>query len=354
MRLSEMVDTDLLEQHVAAKLVRVQTHPSRPWRIYNYTETCQWTRAWDAVTVACRGLVVDEDDTVLARPFPKFFNHGEPGAADIDLADRVVVMDKVDGSLGILLPDGSIATRGSFASEQADHATDLYRTRYDRAWTPEPGLTYLFEIVYPENRIVVDYGPLSDLILLGAIDIKTGRTLHPWEARADWPGPVVEVFDHATLHEALSAPDRANAEGFVIWRPADDARIKIKQEDYKRLHRLVTQVTPRHVWECLAAGLDPDVEFAGAPDEFHTWLVVEVELLRNRFGLLAEDIADAYAQITATGPADRKAFAAAAVQSPYRAALFRLYDGKPIDELIWKQIRPESARTLRLVSSDAD
>jgi nitrite reductase/ring-hydroxylating ferredoxin subunit len=37
---------------------------------------------------------------------------------------------------------------------------------------------------------------------------------------------------------------------------------------------------------------------------------------------------------------DRKAFAAEAVTSPYRAALFRLYDGRSIDALAWKAVRP--------------
>ena len=34
-----------------------------------------------------------------------------------------------------------------------------------RSWT------YLYEIVYPENRIVLNYRGLHDLILLGAVDI---------------------------------------------------------------------------------------------------------------------------------------------------------------------------------------
>lgn len=34
------------------------------------------------------------------------------------------------------------------------------------AWTPPTGHTVLFEIIYPENRIVVDYGEMEDLVLL--------------------------------------------------------------------------------------------------------------------------------------------------------------------------------------------
>jgi putative RNA ligase len=48
-------------------------------------------------------------------------------------------------------------------------------------------MTVLVEIVYPANRIVLDYGGLDDLILLGAVDIATGRTFGPGPCR-DGPG----------------------------------------------------------------------------------------------------------------------------------------------------------------------
>ena len=126
------------------------------------------------------------------------------------------VTDKADGSLGIIYasPDGSgyaIATRGSFASDQARHATELLRTRYG-AFVPPAGKTVLVEIIYPANRIVVDYAGLDDLVLLGAVDIATGRTSGP-EAVPTWPGPVVARFDHATLADALAAPPRAGPRG---------------------------------------------------------------------------------------------------------------------------------------------
>ena len=71
-------------------------------------------------------------------------------------------------------PPGSVtpvidAHRSRLTSEQATRATDLYRRKYTE-FRPNPGLTYLFEIIYPGNRIVVDYGATEDLILLAVID----------------------------------------------------------------------------------------------------------------------------------------------------------------------------------------
>lgn len=357
MHISELLDTGLLAAHVAAGYVRTQVHPERPWTIHNYTDVCTWERLWDDVTLQCRGLVTDADGTVLARPFRKFFNLDEPGAPALDMADRVVVSDKVDGSLGILLPDGSIATRGSFASEQADWATEHYRLRYHGAWDPEPGWTYLFEIVYPANRIVVDYGDMADLVLLGAVNIATGQERDPAHAAGySWPGPYADTFPYTTLHDALQAPDRDNAEGFVVQRLSDGARVKVKYEEYKRLHRFMTMVTPRHVWEALAAGRSLDEEFAGAPDEFHGWVREVAAELIDAHGALLDGAVRAFADVIAELPDgfSRKEFAEVASRLDSRAYLFRLLDGKPVDDLAWREVKPSAQYTVRKVSSDAN
>jgi RNA ligase len=146
--------------------------------------------AWNAVTLTCRGLIADERGDILARPLPKFFNHDQPEAPVIALDEPVVVTDKADGSQGIIYPtpDGpAVATRGSFASDQALHATGLLRSRYG-GWNPPAFLTVLVEIVYPANRIVLDYAGLDDLLLLGAVDVETCRTFGP-SSVPDWPGP---------------------------------------------------------------------------------------------------------------------------------------------------------------------
>ena len=59
------------------------------------------------MTLACRGLIVDAaSGVVLARPYPKFFNHDQPGAPDLRMDAPADITDKSDGSLGVLYPDG--------------------------------------------------------------------------------------------------------------------------------------------------------------------------------------------------------------------------------------------------------
>src|SRR5262249_10985093 len=154
----------------------------------------------------------------------------------ISLDTPVEVTDKADGSLGIIYPtpDGyAVATRGSFTSDQAVRATEILRRRYP-GWVPPEDHTVLVQIVYPENRIVIDYQGMEDLILLGAVHVPSGRTLPP--AEVSWTGPVVQTFPYATFGAALAAPARANREGLVVHVPATGQRVKVKYEEYLRLH----------------------------------------------------------------------------------------------------------------------
>ena len=98
--------------------------------------------------------------------------------------------DKADGLLGVLVPvpwggQDVVATRGRWGSEQAAVATRMWQEKYDGGLS-RTRWTYLYEIVYPENRIVLNYEGLHDLILLGAVDIRSGATVTVEEASEDW------------------------------------------------------------------------------------------------------------------------------------------------------------------------
>ncbi|HET9517706.1 MAG TPA: RNA ligase [Actinoplanes sp.] len=342
--LADILDPAELAAAIEAGHVRVQRHPERPYVIHNYTEACVYADAWTPVTLACRGLIADETTgEVLARPFAKFFNHEQAGAPELRLDAPVAVTEKHDGSLGVLYPDGdgwAVATRGSFASEQARHATELLRTRY-ADFVPPPGMTVLVEIVYPANRIVLDYAGLDDLILLGAVEIATGRTFGPG-AVPDWPGPVVELFAYDTYGEALAAPPREGREGLVVHLLDTDERVKIKYAEYVRLHRLVTGLSARTVWEVLVAGGDLDELTAPLPDEFHPWVKQVAADLAADVDARAAAVEAAFDAIVAGLPDGwgRREFALAAVKHPERGALFLRLDGKDYRPGLWQAVRP--------------
>lgn len=341
--------TDLAAS-LADGLIRKQESPDGSLTLYNYTERAQFGRAWNTATLQCRGLIFNKAGDVVARPFPKFFNSDEPGAQIHPGA--VTVLDKLDGSLGILYPadDGwRIATRGSFASDQAIHATRVLRERYG-SWEPLAGVTVLFEIIYPENRIVLDYGPLDDLVLLGGIEIATGRFVAP--DAIDWPGHSASVFPFESLAEALAAPPRTNAEGYVIYFHETNTRVKIKQADYVALHRIVTGWNERTVWEHLAAGQTLEQLIDGLPDEFHEWAASVAKKLTEQYEFLALGAHAEHEAILRSLPLGwtRREYATEAnIHTEFRPALFSLLDGKEISEWVWKQIRPAATKEASIV-----
>ncbi|MCP3934023.1 MAG: hypothetical protein GY708_01475 [Actinomycetia bacterium] len=181
MFVSDLFDKAELEAHIADGYVSVRAHDEYPLSVLNYTSRAAFDYRWNHVTKTCRGLVIDhETDRVVARPFPKFFGVSEYAADELDAMGSFEIFDKLDGSLGVLVQGYGgplIATRGVFHGPQAEHATALLSDRYADVRFPA-GVTAMFEIVYPQNRIIVDYGEMDDLVYLGAVglDRPTGRS----------------------------------------------------------------------------------------------------------------------------------------------------------------------------------
>lgn len=358
-RLYDLFSEADLAHALNERLVARKVHPSAPLAILNYTERCQYERGmWSPVTTQCRGLIYHtETMEVVARPFRKFFNYGQAEAPVVALDDRVVVADKLDGSLGVLYPteEGwAVATRGAFTSDQALHATALYQERYAGFVVPE-GVTLLFEIVYPANRIVVDYGTQDDLVLLGAVEIATGKSLPVNDPRVvKWPGPRVAVLAECTVAEALALPPRPNAEGVVLHLVATDERVKVKQEDYVALHRIVTGFNERVVWEHLSAGRPLADLLAPLPDEFHEWAKRIASGLESAVEADRQEIERAYVALVGSLPEGwgRKEFALQAKNHPMPWGLFARLDGKDYLPAIWKQHYPAALQGPRAFTED--
>ncbi len=350
-----MLDMHEVDRLIAEGTVKATRHPSLSLTIYNYTAACQYDRRWCDVSKVCRGLILADDGSVVARPFPKFFNMEEHSRSEIAYSKPFRVTEKLDGSLGVLYPadDGwAIATRGSFTSEQAERATRILRTAY-AGFSPLPGLTYLFEIIYPQNRIVVDYGTREDLVLLTVIDTATGRDV---DDPSGWPGPCAATFDVSChprdVMDSLNLTDDGNSEGVVLrfdWpKTGPQFRVKVKLAEYKRLHRLLTMTSSKTIWEALSLGQDLTDLAERVPDEFHQWLRDTIAEFQGKHAEIDRSVREEFAAVRSiVGDGDRKAFAQEAVKRDSRAFLFKLLDGHPIDEMIWRQLKPEYSRPFR-------
>jgi len=269
---------------VDAGLVSCRKHPTDDLWILNYTPECQFSKSWNNVTLQCRGLIVNAEGSVVARPFRKFFNlseHDNPEFSQVPYGSKFKAYEKMDGSLGIAYVSSrgwEISTRGSFESEQAAFATSLLHTKYSHI-VPNlnPNWTYLFEIIYRENRIVVDYGDSEELVLLGVIHTSDGAEL-PLGDFAHLPFRQPQVFE---VSDIASLPrDTQNFEGYVV-RFENGLRVKVKLDDYVRLHKLMTGITANRLWEMLASGQDVEAAIKELPDEMYDEVMEQVELLRE-------------------------------------------------------------------------
>lgn len=268
-----------VEQLIRDGYITRKKHPQADLWIYNYTAKTQYQRLWTSETVQCRGLILDADHNVVARGFKKFFNLGETDNTTLENLPQqpFEVTAKLDGSLGILYRvNGSfaVATRGSFDGAQARWATRFLNEHYDLSALP-PYLTLLFEIIYPDNRVVVDYGEKRDLVLIGVIDHVTDFDLgyRAVQVAAKRFGfNAVDTLKIDSLQDLIELKQRSvGVEGWVIKFQNGGFRIKIKTDEYTQLHRLVFGLTVNRVRDAILEDWESFTE--QLPEEFR----VEVE-----------------------------------------------------------------------------
>lgn len=350
---------DIVDQHeldLALSEGLVSCRPHEGLEIYNYTPKATYTTgAWRIEAVRrCRGLIVEiETGFVRARPWSKFFHHDQPEAGILDLDAPVEVTDKIDGSLGIIYQrlDGhaAVATRGSMTSDQALHATSWLQSRdWCRDWSSWANIeefTYLVEIIYPENRIVCDYGDRDELVLLGGVHIDSGQYFSPRDLA--WPARYTRVFHYRTLRDALEAPPRAGAEGLCVLFTEQDRIVKIKQDDYVKLHKIVTGLSRKSVWShILEHGLASLPELlAPLPDELHEWARDVFFEIHDKYHALESRVYDVFDDVLQSvgDPFTRKDFALEAVKhDDIKGLLFMRLDDKSVFEPIMRMIEPRA------------
>ena len=168
MKYLKKVDWTVLNQYIEQSLIVANKHSEYNIWILNYSPKAQSKKFWDDYTMSCRGMVIDAEGNILARPFQKFKNFEEHDPSEIDMSIPFVIYEKMDGSLIIVFyyepkMEWIVASRGSFISEQSIEAKKMIGSKTEKF---QKDCTYLFEVLYPENRIVVNYGDRRELVFL--------------------------------------------------------------------------------------------------------------------------------------------------------------------------------------------
>lgn len=324
-----------LDKYVEEGLLYCQVHPTLPLIIYNYTDKVQWENLWDDVTLMSRGLIIDDLGNIVARPFKKFFNLSEGKTVT---TDDYEIFEKYDGSLGILFFYGGnwiLASRGSFTSEQAIKGKEILDSSCNYNLLDKNN-TYCFEIIYRENKIVVDYGDTEECILTAVFNTQTGeeQDIYKWEL------PTASSYNFETpiskLHEVIRDID----EGYVI-RFSNGERCKIKGAEYLRLHKMMSEMSTTAVWDCLKNGDSILTLLEGYPDEWYNVVKDYENELKTAFEIKLKVINEEFYSIV-----DRKWFAEQVVDNENKHFLFTRFNSysDSLNKQIWDSLKPEYRR----------
>ena len=223
----------------------------------------------------------------------------------------------------------------------------------------EPTITYLVEIIYPENRIVVDFGKEEKIVFLSATT--PTHELH-WTYATDtfkFSGikekdivNTEQIFDlNQELYTKLKSKNENNKEGFVLRFFPSELRVKIKFEDYVKLHKLISGISTKSIWEMLSKNQSITELLEQVPDEFYTWMNKTIEDFNFRFEQILTNaiwyndyiiaLKNEENSILFQTKKDIALYIQNAVPIELRSILFNMIDGKEYKQLIWKLLKPE-------------
>lgn len=207
-----------------------------------------------------------------------------------------------------------------------------------------------------KNRIVVDYGDTEDLVLLSVIDNETGiedsyEKMHSLYCL--YFTIVKRYYDIDDIFN-LKNLEKPNQEGFVI-KFSNNFRVKIKFDEYIRLHKIITNVSNKTIWEALKNGNGINQIIENVPDEFYLWVKKTINELEDKYNIIELEglrkFKDIIFEISDNNLDHKlytkKEFALKAKEYKYPSLLFYMYDGKNYSEHIWKIIKPNYSKPFR-------
>ena len=292
---------------------------------------------FNPIVQECRGIILEKDTwRVVAYAFNKFGNFGEAYADEIDW-ESAVVETKEDGSLiKVYYYDGEwrVGTNGTIFAENAELNAGPYknfRQLFDAA-AEKCGLdfsrlnryyTYIFELCSEFNQVVC---PQSEIRLIH-IGTRNNRTFQEVETDIGIPHPQKYALSSLEDCIAMAKTFDFTKEGFVV-KDKNYNRIKVKSEDYVRVHRLANNglMTEERAIELIRAN---------ELDEFFTYFPHYKEYIGRIKAKIAalsytidKDISRA--RVIKENSSSRKDFAAwvAGLSSLEKAIAFLVYDEK--------------------------
>lgn len=320
---------NLLEKYYDQKLLIKQNHPTLPLIIWNYSPKTQYEKLWDDLTLMCRGLVTDTDGNIVARSFNKFFNLEEEKNIPNEPYE---IYEKLDGSLIILFWYNDkliVSSKGSFVSDHAIQAKRII-LNYDLS-VLDFSKTYCFELVAPWNRIVCSY-PKEELFLLAKFD----RFGQEYSVDNYNNFPLVKKYDYIDIPK-IKETISEDREGVVV-KFQSGKRIKIKGDEYKKLHKLVTGLSEKSILELLKNNQSLESILDKVPDEFYQWAKNTEDKFISKYKEIENECKKVYKEFDT-----RKEAAFYFLKQKHPQVLFSMLDKQDVSDIIWKIIEKHYA-----------
>lgn len=264
--------------------------------LMKYSKTI-WNTGWHNLAKQCRGKVIDLNTRkVVIYPFNKFFNLNEVDETDLDKiysllegADYISVTDKKDGSAIIVTNyNGEIIinTNGEFDNEQVTLAKDLFEKKYSYFYNNVPeGYTFIFELIHPKNRIVLDYGNEQTLYLLAVRNLSDLQLLKYFELveiSKKYGLDITESFEFSDLDSFIEKTEETEniKEGWVfrVINGDTDMMFKLKYQEYFRLSRIKSIPSLKKVYTLLQTDKLDDV-LAVAESDIKNAVMGDIQVL---------------------------------------------------------------------------
>lgn len=268
--------------------------------LYNYTQKAVYDKKWSPNIMQGRGIIFDSNNNLIARPFGKFFNINETEFTqlhNLPKDEKFEVFEKIDGVLGIVFfynNSWRLSTRGDLKSFQSDIGQKLLEKLNIQCLDTQ--YTYLFEIVHPKSKIIIDYREDEKLYLLAGIHTQSGQELDYNELKLLSKhlntSIVTKIESFTSLDEIVNTKDKLSLkqEGYVI-KFESGLRVKLKGDEYLELVRLHQGINFNSLIRFLdLKGNIIHSKLQNIPEELQEEVMSQLQMLSNSYKKILKEL----------------------------------------------------------------
>lgn len=303
-----------------------------------------WSKGFYDVTaphqLLAKGIVFNDKLELVSLPLLKFYNLFEIRDKRyhqqlLTKGLRITAAKKYDGTMIQLFKYKGkyvFTTRGTFKSEYTRAASTIALRKYKRSLARlDDDKTYVFELIHPVSKNVVNYGDEQDLVLLAVYDRGYNQYYRTIELGFHHPR-TTEYNEFQSFEDAVEWAKRNSHdhEGYVLTLESKQQivhRVKIKSDWYVEKFRMLYSINHKAVaklywpdepdWEAFRQLIPEEIEdtYQFYYDEYVDW----VKRLKSR-------VSDIYDKVDTS--IEQKEFAMSHKGDEEFALIMNAYHGK--------------------------